>query len=269
MFTHTRVHEVVVTEGRVRGVRTEWGDIEAEVVVNAGGMYAAEIGRMAGIRVPVIPFAHEYLVTQPFRDRKPGDHLPTLGAKFAGFTESGVLADSFGGFTADMYMFSAATPLIVIDGRNGPLNVGSLPMYRVPRLVMDLIGEDGPTIFDLAAPPAHTAPRPLPGVLLDHRDAAAYSLCTDQDSGANCQQMSAWLSDVQLISHDIFSGHEHAVKLLDGRAIAGGSTIGTPDADGQSPDLPSTPANADLPTDGGNGNALGFKPDAVQPAGNR
>ena len=87
VFTHTRVHDVVVTEGRVRGVRTEWGDIEAEVVVNAGGMYAAEIGRLAGIRVPVIPFAHEYLVTQPFRERGStragGDgteivHLPTL-----------------------------------------------------------------------------------------------------------------------------------------------------------------------------------------------
>jgi glycine cleavage system aminomethyltransferase T/glycine/D-amino acid oxidase-like deaminating enzyme len=78
VFTHTRVREVVVTEGRVRGVRTEWGDIEAEVVVNAGGMYAAEIGRLAGIRVPVIPFAHEYLVTQPFRDRAAGEHLPTL-----------------------------------------------------------------------------------------------------------------------------------------------------------------------------------------------
>ena len=38
-------------------------------MVNAGGMYAAEIGRMAGVRVPVIPFAHEYLVTQPFRER--------------------------------------------------------------------------------------------------------------------------------------------------------------------------------------------------------
>jgi glycine cleavage system aminomethyltransferase T/glycine/D-amino acid oxidase-like deaminating enzyme len=78
VFTHTRVREVVVTQGRVRGVRTEWGDIEAEVVVNAGGMYAAEIGRMAGIRVPVIPFAHEYLVTQPFRERTEGEHLPTL-----------------------------------------------------------------------------------------------------------------------------------------------------------------------------------------------
>jgi glycine cleavage system aminomethyltransferase T/glycine/D-amino acid oxidase-like deaminating enzyme len=78
VFTHTRVNEVVVTEGRVRGVRTEWGDIDAEIVVNAGGIYAAEIGRLAGIRVPVIPFAHEYLVTQPFRDRKSGGHLPTL-----------------------------------------------------------------------------------------------------------------------------------------------------------------------------------------------
>ena len=60
---------IVVTDGRVRGVRTQWGDIEAEVVVNAGGMFAAELGRMAGVRVPSIPFAHEYLVTQPFRER--------------------------------------------------------------------------------------------------------------------------------------------------------------------------------------------------------
>src|SRR5450755_2275604 len=77
VFTHTRVSGIEVREGRVRGVRTEWGDIEAEVVVNAGGMFAAEIGRMAGVRVPIVPFAHEYLVTQPFRERD-GRHLPTL-----------------------------------------------------------------------------------------------------------------------------------------------------------------------------------------------
>jgi glycine cleavage system T protein len=54
--------------GRVRGVRTERGEIEAEVVVDAGGMYAAEIGRMAGVRVPVIPMSHQYLVTQPLEE---------------------------------------------------------------------------------------------------------------------------------------------------------------------------------------------------------
>jgi 4-methylaminobutanoate oxidase (formaldehyde-forming) len=81
IFTHTRVTGIDVEGGRVRGVATEWGPIEAEVVVNAGGMFAAEIGRMAGVRVPVVPFAHEYLITQPFRELAPGTervHLPTL-----------------------------------------------------------------------------------------------------------------------------------------------------------------------------------------------
>ncbi|HWD64936.1 MAG TPA: FAD-dependent oxidoreductase [Solirubrobacteraceae bacterium] len=77
-FTHTRVTGIGVQAGRVTGVQTEWGDVEAEIVVNAGGMFAAEIGRLAGVRVPIVPFAHEYLVTQPFRDRRPGEHLPTL-----------------------------------------------------------------------------------------------------------------------------------------------------------------------------------------------
>src|ERR1700733_5620349 len=78
IFTHTRVTGIDVVDGRVRGVQTEWGPIEAEIVVNAGGMFAAQIGRLAGVRVPVIPFAHEYLVTQPFRERDAGGHLPTL-----------------------------------------------------------------------------------------------------------------------------------------------------------------------------------------------
>jgi 4-methylaminobutanoate oxidase (formaldehyde-forming) len=81
VFTHTRVDGIEVANGRVRSVSTEWGEIEAEIVVNAGGMFAAELGRMAGVRVPIVPFAHEYLVTQPFRDRGAAreiEHLPTL-----------------------------------------------------------------------------------------------------------------------------------------------------------------------------------------------
>jgi glycine cleavage system aminomethyltransferase T/glycine/D-amino acid oxidase-like deaminating enzyme len=85
VFTHTRVTGIDLDPSpghqRVRGVQTEWGPIEAEVVVNAGGMFAAEIGRMAGVRVPIVPFAHEYLVTQPFREHLAGGeraHLPTL-----------------------------------------------------------------------------------------------------------------------------------------------------------------------------------------------
>ena len=57
---------------------TEQGGIAAEVVVNAGGMYAAEIGRMAGVRVPTLPMSHQYLVTQPFREHASESRLPTL-----------------------------------------------------------------------------------------------------------------------------------------------------------------------------------------------
>ena len=53
--THTRVTAIGVERGRVTGVETDKGSVEAEVVVNAGGMFAGEIGRLAGVNVPVDP----------------------------------------------------------------------------------------------------------------------------------------------------------------------------------------------------------------------
>ncbi len=78
IFTNTRVTGIDSDRGRVTRVRTERGDIEAEVVVIAAGMFSAEVGRMAGVRIPVVPMSHEYLVTQPFRERDPENPLPTL-----------------------------------------------------------------------------------------------------------------------------------------------------------------------------------------------
>ena len=61
----TRVTAVETAAGAVRRVLTDKGAIETELVVNAGGMFAAEIGRLAGVNVPLIPMAHEYLITKP------------------------------------------------------------------------------------------------------------------------------------------------------------------------------------------------------------
>jgi glycine cleavage system aminomethyltransferase T/glycine/D-amino acid oxidase-like deaminating enzyme len=63
--TNTRVTAVATDRGRVTGVVTDKGEIQADVVVNAGGMFAAELGRLAGVTVPIVPMAHEYLVTRP------------------------------------------------------------------------------------------------------------------------------------------------------------------------------------------------------------
>jgi glycine cleavage system aminomethyltransferase T/glycine/D-amino acid oxidase-like deaminating enzyme len=78
IVTSTRVTGIESDRGRVTRVRTERGDLDTEVVVIAGGMFAAELGRMAGVRIPVQPMSHEYIVTQPFRDHDPANPLPTL-----------------------------------------------------------------------------------------------------------------------------------------------------------------------------------------------
>ena len=63
--TNTRVTGIRVRNGRVEAVETDRGEIETEIVINAGGMFAKEIGALAGVNVPIVPMAHEYLVTKP------------------------------------------------------------------------------------------------------------------------------------------------------------------------------------------------------------
>ena len=65
LATHTRVTGISTERGRVTAVETDKGSIETEVVVNAGGMFAGELGALAGVTVPVVPMAHEYLVLKP------------------------------------------------------------------------------------------------------------------------------------------------------------------------------------------------------------
>jgi len=45
-------------------VITDKGNINAEIVINAGGLWAREVGQMAGINLPVQPMEHHYLITE-------------------------------------------------------------------------------------------------------------------------------------------------------------------------------------------------------------
>ena len=145
-----------------------------------------------------------------------GDHLPMLGRQFAGYVESGLLPDNFGAFTREQYDFSAATPLLVIDGRNGPLDLGRIPMYRLPGVILRLLGEDRQTIFDLVQVPDATIPRPLPGVTLAYQGDVPEALCKDDTSSSSCAAAAQWLADALLIDYDLFAGDQHALKLLPG-----------------------------------------------------
>ena len=149
-----------------------------------------------------------------------GDHLPILGRQFAGYVESGFLAKTFGEFTPDMYARSTATPLVVIDGQKGALKLGNVPMYRLGRVLLDLIAYDQPSMLDLALPPAQalkdTILRPLPGVVVSYRpdslDQARVSL-PDKPVTEDAEVV-AWLKDVKLIASDIFDGRKYALRGL-------------------------------------------------------
>src|SRR5687768_4434976 len=66
----TIIENVTVTgvrreRGAATGVSTEDGDIVSEVVVNCAGMWGRDVGRMAGVNVPLHAAEHFYIVTEP------------------------------------------------------------------------------------------------------------------------------------------------------------------------------------------------------------
>jgi len=67
-----RIHEgmevtgISTEKGRIRSVKTTDGEVSTSVVVNAGGPYAASIGEMIGIKIPVKPLRRQIFITAPF-----------------------------------------------------------------------------------------------------------------------------------------------------------------------------------------------------------
>ena len=70
------VTSIRVENGRVVGVETAQGTVDAEVVVNCAGQWARDLGATVGVSVPLVSVQHQYLVTEPV-EGVPRE-LPTL-----------------------------------------------------------------------------------------------------------------------------------------------------------------------------------------------
>jgi dimethylglycine dehydrogenase len=64
IYLHNRVTELVQNADGSWTVATQNGTIQAEHVVNAGGLWAREIGRMVGLELPVLAMEHHYILTE-------------------------------------------------------------------------------------------------------------------------------------------------------------------------------------------------------------
>ncbi|MHA0286685.1 GcvT family protein [Mycobacterium sp. C3-094] len=72
----TRVLDVTTADGAVTGVRTDAGDVEAEIVVNCAGQWAKQVAAMVGADVPLHSAEHFYVVSEPIAGVHPD--LPIL-----------------------------------------------------------------------------------------------------------------------------------------------------------------------------------------------
>ncbi|HEY2637752.1 MAG TPA: FAD-dependent oxidoreductase, partial [Solirubrobacteraceae bacterium] len=61
---HCAVTGLHRASGRVRGVETTLGPIATDAVVLCGGVWSAVLSRLAGLRIPILPFEHGYAVSK-------------------------------------------------------------------------------------------------------------------------------------------------------------------------------------------------------------
>ncbi|MGB9814077.1 MAG: NAD(P)/FAD-dependent oxidoreductase [Thermovenabulum sp.] len=87
--TFTEVTGIIVENNKVKGVKTNKGDIMTEKILIAAGAWSREIGKMAGVDIPVRPERHQILVTEPVN--------PKLGPMIMSFAGNIYLQQEPGG----------------------------------------------------------------------------------------------------------------------------------------------------------------------------
>ena len=84
-FEHTKVESLEQTKDGWR-INTDKGSITCEHVVNAAGLWAKQVGRMAGIELPVSPLKHHYLISDTIPKLQELDFEVPMTVDLEGFT---------------------------------------------------------------------------------------------------------------------------------------------------------------------------------------
>jgi glycine cleavage system aminomethyltransferase T/glycine/D-amino acid oxidase-like deaminating enzyme len=109
----------LTANGTVTGVRTAQGDIEAEYVVNCAGMWARQLGELAGVSIPLQAAEHYYLLTEPIAEVSRDWPVLEDPANYGYFREEG------GGLM--LGMFEPVCAPWKVDGIPQDFSFGELP----------------------------------------------------------------------------------------------------------------------------------------------
>jgi dimethylglycine dehydrogenase len=86
VIEHNKVEELRQRPDGSWDVVTEKGTVHAEHVVNAGGLWAKQVGRMAGLDLPLSPLMHHYFVTESIPEIEALDFEVPMTVDLEGFT---------------------------------------------------------------------------------------------------------------------------------------------------------------------------------------
>ncbi len=142
-----------------------------------------------------------------------GDHLPLFGANMAGYRESGFFLKEKGEFSAkDAKQFSS-TPLVVIDGKNGPQSLGTVSMFELPSIILSYSGVPVPSSLEVFLPIDNYKLRPVKGTgLLVSSDSLSF-LCNSHDmTELQCRKYERWMENVKILSRDLRIGDQYVLK---------------------------------------------------------
>ena len=144
-----------------------------------------------------------------------GDHLPPLTSNSIDpYVESGLFAYDKERFTGQMYQTYSSTPLIIIDGKNGLVNAGTVAMYEIPHIILTLLKFPNTEIVDVFRPPSGLHIRPFEGASLVMRDKTDSQVCRGDGGDEMCYEVQAWLKNVRVLDRDILIGKQYSLDLI-------------------------------------------------------
>jgi 4-methylaminobutanoate oxidase (formaldehyde-forming) len=143
LVPHNPVTGVRCSAGRVVGVDTLQGPIDAPVVIDAAGAWAAQVAALAGHVVPVVPMRHQLVITEPLAGVRADLPIvriidvavyvrPSWGGLLVGGYETTPLAIDMGAQRADFEIRDTPLDMAVMQGLID-LVITQLPILRGAR----------------------------------------------------------------------------------------------------------------------------------------
>lgn len=145
-----------------------------------------------------------------------GDHLPYLGPNHDCFVQQGLFTKNKSDFDAAMFRNYVTTPLILLNGRKGPVQTGSIPMYQLPARLLAILDDAHHGFAETAQSSQLQYIRPLAGLSLYAPQHETPVLCKQgtEHTDSRCTQILHSTAMLTTLRDDLFTADQFSLTRL-------------------------------------------------------